>query len=125
MPWGRLSDDWHTHRKVRRAGLEGAAVHAMAISYAARYLTDGAIDTDWLAEVIPQEAKRERLIDRLVEIGLLDRTPDCLVVHDYTDYNPTRAELEETRRRQSEGGRKGAATLHGRRSSHGQLMTQA
>jgi hypothetical protein len=137
MPWAKLSDDFHSHRKAKRAGLEAAGLFALALSYCARYGTDGVVDADWLETEIQDPSERERLLGRLVKAGLFEvLTPGevravtgerglvnrdapvtvtvgpietvAWLVHDYLDFNPSREEAEELKRRRSESGRRGA-----------------
>jgi hypothetical protein len=91
MPWGRLDDSFDSHRKVRRAGLEAIGLHARALSYCAGALTDGHVDPEWLEE---RAGKRgEKLSELLVTAELWTPNTDGFVIHDYLEYNPSRADV--------------------------------
>src|SRR5690606_7095075 len=47
------------------------------------------------------------IIPLLVDAGLWDEVEDGYVIHDYTDYQPTKEQVEEERRKKSEAGRLG------------------
>ena len=96
MAWGRLDDSFDSHRKVRRAGLEAVGLHARALAYCAGSLTDGHVDPEWLEE---RAGKRgEKLAQQLVTAGLWEPNSDGYVIHDYLEYNPSRAQVETKRR---------------------------
>lgn len=97
MPWAKLDDRFDEHRKVHRAGLEATGLYACALSYCARYLTDGHLDSDWLERRVPTQRKREQLLSILVEQGLFEANGDGYKVHDYLEHNPSRADWEHRR----------------------------
>lgn len=100
MAWGRLDDSFDAHKKVRRAGLEATGLHARAMAYCAGALTDGHVDPEWLAERAGRKAGA--LSKLLLVAGLWEPNDDGFVIHDYLDYNPSRDEVEEKRRKDSE-----------------------
>lgn len=100
MPWARCDDSAHEHRKFKRAGLEATGLYWMAVSYCARYLTDGHVDHRWLEERVPQRGRRVRLLDTLVENHLFELNGNGYFVHDYHDYNPTAEKVRERRRKE-------------------------
>lgn len=106
MTWARLDDLYDDNRKVKRAWrASGRAVglHAMAISYCARHETNGLVDVEWITEKLPAARERERVLDVLVAAGLFDAVDaGHFQVHDYLDYNPSRGQLEDKRRKDSE-----------------------
>ena len=109
MAWARLDDDFHLHRKVRRAGNEAAGVFARGLSYCQKYGTDGhlgALDDDFLTIVLPEAQNRLEVAERLVSVGLLEARDDGYWVHDYLDYNDSAEQIRERRAKQSAGGKK-------------------
>ena len=46
-----------------------------------------------------RDRRRQRLVKRLVEVGLWVETPDGYEVHDYLDYQPTAKEIKESKER--------------------------
>jgi hypothetical protein len=107
MPWARVDDTAHEHRKFKRAGLEATGLYYMALSYCARYLTDGRVDFDWLEERVPSKGKRDKLLDTLVENGLFEPNGVGYVIHDYLEVNPSRSEVEGLRDKRAAAGKAG------------------
>lgn len=108
MTWARLDDHMDEHPKVQRVGPLGLYLQVRAILYAARNLTDG---------FVPEAKARELafaatavggdvgdLIAAMVREGLWEPVAGGYRVHDYLEYNPSRAEvlaeraLRQTRR---------------------------
>lgn len=126
MGWGRLDDGWYGHPKLLGAGLIARAIQSNAIAYCGHYLTDGylpdaviprlctgvdalfmqngggtpgeaptsAASIDWPAYMVAK-----RLWDK---VG--NRPGYSYKVHDYLDYNPSRAELLAQRERNKHRG---------------------
>lgn len=105
-----VSAPWH--RKVLsipdedRAAAFGFWAASLALCQAQR--NDGLIPRPQLAGVFAcPEAQRERLVETLVAAGLFDDVGDSIQIHDYSDHNRTRAEIESAHHRMREGGRRG------------------
>lgn len=103
MAWVKLDDKFHSHRKVRRAGLAAVGLHCRAMSYTADERLDGHVDLPWVKEVGGAQAMR--LAQALVDAGLWETNGDGWVIHDYLDFNPSGAEISAKR---SAAGKKGA-----------------
>jgi hypothetical protein len=102
----QLDVNWPDHPKVIAAGLDGAGLHAAALCLAKRLLTDGVLYRAQLCRL----GGTDELIDRLLELGLLDPVDnDRVAVHDWLDRNPTRGAI---------GGRVGASRDDGKRGNH-------
>lgn len=103
MTWARFDDLYDDNRKVKRAWRRhprAVGLHAMSITYSARHETDGLVDLEWLEEKLPKAAEREAVIKALVDCGLYEPIDgEHFRVHDYTDFNPSRADLESKRER--------------------------
>lgn len=121
-PWVRLDDSLEGHRKRRRAGHEAFGVWCAALTYCGKYLTNGHVDRDWFEAEIPSTAKRQRVVGKLLSVGLLDhleagqtaRLPDRrgelvevgpfaedeVLIHDYLAFNPSDKEVEERREKE-------------------------
>jgi hypothetical protein len=69
-----------------------------AACYCRRNLTDGRVPTV-LLHTLSRTGSR-RVVDELLNAGLLEASgaPHTLLVHDYLEHNPSRAEVEEERR---------------------------
>lgn len=137
MTWVMIDDQFHSNRKIVRAGLAGAGLYARSLAFCAAESTDGWIPHEWAREV-----GTAHLIKKLVSVGLWIRVNSGdeiyvsadkrrkgggvtivvpshgYYVPDYLHYNPSRGEVEETRLLKSAAGRKGAdSKWHGNRHS--------
>lgn len=110
MAWFRLDDALQGGSKWRSLlrrpapgtnGLEAFGLWTAAGLHCARDLTDGFIDPEWLEDTLDDAKisakKRAALIESLVERGWFDRDEHGLRVHDYLDFNPSRADVEAQR----------------------------
>lgn len=131
MPWARLEDRFPAHRKVRRLSDAAFRLHVSAICWCAEQLTDGVIADSEIGMV--SDVKRPRAAAAELErAGLWHRTTrepaeneqrttreprenePTWVIHDYTDYNPSREQVikeraQKTARQQRWRERKAAA----------------
>ena len=101
MTWIRVDDDFADHPKVMALEgerLRGLGLWHVAASYCARYLTDGYVPAAHLKANAPAS-----LIDRMVKVGLFDKSGGGYILHDWLDYNPPKgkvlAEREAARKR--------------------------
>lgn len=101
MTWFKVDDSFHSHPKVMAASPAALGLWVVAGSWSGMNLTEGHIPAHVLPRLMP---KAERLARELVAVGLWDRVEDGFVFHDWTVYNPTRAEAMAARERQSSGG---------------------
>lgn len=128
MPWVRTEDDAPTHTKFFLSGVAAYGWWHAGLSYCNRELTDGFIPIRALALVFPGTHHDDilRLVEALVRERVLHTVskgqrsgcphPNCprrqahedgYMMHDYFDYQPSRAEVMEQRRVRSVSGRKG------------------
>lgn len=98
MPWFKVDDGLHSHPKWDDVSLAAAGLWMMAGSYASHYLTDGEISHRRVLRL----GGTPELAAELVDAGLWIETDDGYQFHDWHDYQPTRAEVEEQRDRQRE-----------------------
>jgi hypothetical protein len=119
MAWIRLDDQIAHHPKFVQAGPVAAWLWVCGQSYSARYLTDGFIPRDALLTLgtIPNAPTAAK---RLVAVGLWDATEKGWLIHDYHDYQMTKAEVEKRRDDRRKAGR-----LGGRRSQDSQALAQS
>lgn len=107
MTWARIDDSFYTHRKIRRAWHRSQAsigLHAFAIAYAADHTTDGHVPPEFVMDQLPDDEQRKAAIEALIEAGLWRQNGDGYYIHDFLDYNPSRADL--TARREADRERK-------------------
>lgn len=104
MAWVRLDDKRATNAKLRAAGLEARGLDEAVICWCAHEESDGFISDDDLALLAGLHRCRRvaALAERLQEVGRWDRDDDRSgwVVHDFLNFNPSRAELEAIRKRE-------------------------
>jgi hypothetical protein len=115
VPWVRFDDQFPIHRKV--AGLSDRAfrLHAEAIFWCARNLTDGRVSAADLPQICRRFAASKRSLRTQVEELILrgnwhpagedcpsEKCPapmdgDGWVIHDYLDYQPSAARVRQER----------------------------
>lgn len=131
MPWVRLDDQFPDHRKLAELGDYAPLcgwLYVCGLAFCNRQLTDGRIPKAHVHRLASfrhvsieygavkdlaafcDEVTAENLADMLVGAGLWEDTEDAYIVHDYHDYQPSRAEAEATRQERSRAGSLGAAT---------------
>lgn len=100
MSWVKLDDGFPEHPKVSKVGMEGLALHVVAICYSARNLTDGHIPSGTVRFLAGLPEKRAKVLAQsMVKAGLWDPCGDDFQVHDYLEYNPSRAAVLEKRQK--------------------------
>ena len=106
MSWVKLDDHFSDRPKVARAGTLAQLLYINALTYASRYLTDGFIPHAVVARLVVWDFENPpdnyTLAQRLVEVGLWETVEGGYRIHDYLDYNPSRAEVENQRRKNRE-----------------------
>jgi hypothetical protein len=103
-PWAKIDDRFHSHPKIR-AALEhpyALGLHAVALSYCAAYTTDGVVHRQFIEGCISHPKRRSSAVSSLVAIGLWRVCPDGWEIHDWLEFNPSRAEIIEQRRQNAE-----------------------
>jgi hypothetical protein len=125
MTWVRIDEEFARHPKVVAVGPLGMAMQVAGLCYCNQYLTDGFIPraaaatllsfdgidvTMWEVKGIVSggaEASWNLVASSLVDQQLWEEIPGGYLIHDYHDYQPTKAEVLELRKLRSEAGRKG------------------
>jgi hypothetical protein len=111
MAWVRLDENFAEHPKMQAAGPLGRDLQVSALCYCNRNLTDGYIpraaarrlaDTDDLPGITAQD-----VIQRLIDVGAWFEVTGGYRIHDYTDYQPTREQVEAERAQKRDAGRLG------------------
>lgn len=93
MPWLKVDDRVRTHPKTVKAGPAAAWFWFCGICYCREHLTDGFIGDGMIQSLAPGVPNGRKLADKLVESGLWHRTEGGYQVHDFLDWNPTRASV--------------------------------
>jgi len=87
----RLDMGWHAHPKILSLGLQAMGLHAWSISYCDATRSDGFIPHGAWPALPGVGASVKRLLDS----GLWERCDDGFRLHDYLDYNRSRAKIAE------------------------------
>jgi hypothetical protein len=107
MPWGRLDDSFYDHPKLDLLGrnrLACVGLHALAISWCNRFLTDGQVPRARVRRL----GGTVELADCLVKAGLWERSEGGNYrIHDFGDYNESADYVRTKRRQMRELGRRG------------------
>jgi hypothetical protein len=137
MTWARLDDNFPHHPKVVAAGPIAALIQVRAICYCARHLTDGFLPDAVVPELLlgfdgigiyaPRRLREGKLatvgydadeldwVAIMLRHGLWEKRKGGYYVHDYPDYNPTRADVLAEREARRKGGLKGAKITNTKR----------
>lgn len=134
MPWVRLDEKFARHPKVVEAGPLAIAMQVAALCYCNDNLTDGRVPRPvaatlldltglgmrmWSGELMGggEDAAWEMVVEDLVGVGMWHEPDhDCeacppissgFVIHDYTEFQPSKEDVERMRRQKAEAGRKG------------------
>lgn len=123
MPWVKLSDQRAMHRKLRKAGFAARGLDEAAICQIAADLSDGHISRDTVETLAMAHGEKrwQRLADILVEVGRWEPNGDGWWVHDYLEYNPSRAQWEEELAKKRSAGAKGGRA----RAANAQALAKA
>jgi hypothetical protein len=97
VPWLKVDDRVRTHPKTVKAGPAAAWFWFCGICYCREHLTDGFIGDGMIQSLAPGVTNGRKLAERLVDAGLWHRTEGGFQVHDFLDWNPTRASVLEKR----------------------------
>ena len=85
----RLDTGWHAHPRILALSVAGMAVHAWSISYCDAVLSDGFIPNGaW-----PSKRGFVSGVKEVVAAGLWRLCDGGYQLHDYTDYNRTKAQV--------------------------------
>jgi hypothetical protein len=104
--WVKIDDRFFHNPKIRRAGKDGRELYLAGLTYVNSELTDGFIHKDDVAYIASwaEVTAVQETVARLVELRLWEVTEYGYIIHDYHDYNPTRAEALATKQARAEAG---------------------
>lgn len=142
MAWVRIDDSFASHPKVVAAGPLAMAMQVAALCYCNRELTDGFVPRAVARTLLDWQIEREDgrlfdvgvtcgmqgddvscswVIDVLVEAGMWEVVDGGYLIHDYLEYQPSRAQVESERASLSEkraaAGRLGGLTTQSKRQA--------
>lgn len=123
MAWFALDDGFDTHPKVRKAGNAAVGLFVRLGVHATKHLTEGHLDGD-----IVRDYGTAATIRKLIAVGMLHESGHgCLrcpqptegnfVIHDYLDYNKSRAQIEAAREAARKRQNRGRETARANRNA--------
>lgn len=101
-----FDDNFADHPKVVVLSDGAFRLHASGIIYCARHLTDGVVLKVKVKALTP-EYKPSHLKE-LVDAGLWHRHPEGYEIHDYLEWNNSKAQIQARRDSKKAAGKKGA-----------------
>lgn len=109
MPWANLDDQFPKHPKVVPLSDAAFRLHVAGICYSAQYETDGVVAAEMVPLLVPRF--RQRSLDELLagKRPLWVPHAEGYEIHDYLEWNRSKAQIEAERERKRKAGRKGAA----------------
>lgn len=116
MVWVKVDDEFYVHPKVMRLETETSlaciGLHLFALCWSNQQLTDGFIPSGTVARLAVGDATM--LVDDLLHVGLWEKTEGGYQIHDYLDFQPSRAQYEAEIEAKRAGGKKGMASRWGK-----------
>lgn len=97
MAWLRIDDRVRTHPKIVKAGPAAAWLWFCGVCYCREHLTDGFIQSGMVPTLAPGLTAVKKHVAALVNVGLWHSEQGGYRVHDFLDWNPSRAQVEEQR----------------------------
>jgi hypothetical protein len=110
MAWLRVDDRVRTHPKIVQAGPVAAWFWFCGICYCREHLTDGFIADAMLPTLAPGVTSWKKCAEALVGSGLWHRAQGGYQVHDFLEWNPSRASVMEQREKDNARKRGGVQT---------------
>ena len=98
--WAKLSVDFFDHPKVANLTASDRERYLMLVTYSAKFLTDGQLSKSDIGTRWGQKWSRcVPILDRLMSAGLIEKRTheDRFSIHDFTDWQETRAQAESRR----------------------------
>lgn len=89
MTWIKIDDQFVDHPKILGLKDEAFRAYISGLCYSSRYLTDGFLPDAALKTICNARSKTT-----LIEAGLWHHAKGGIMIHDYLDYNPTKAATE-------------------------------
>jgi hypothetical protein len=102
MPYALWSDDAHGNPKLLAAGLPAMGLYAWSLSYCAHVLSDGYVP----ARALPALPGVQAAVKVLLKQGLFEPASQGYAIHDYLQYQKSRADVMAERAANAERKRK-------------------
>lgn len=100
MPWARFDDTFHSHPKITSLSDKAFRLYVNSITWSSQHLTDGAIPDHALTTLVPRSRpdRAQKWAQELVDCGLFVTDDTGFRIHDYCDYQMTKAQVEQRRK---------------------------
>jgi hypothetical protein len=95
--WVRLDVDYFHNPKVLAARRDGRDLHLASICWVGSPLTDGRIPAQVIPAILHDAGVKQRAVDLAVDAGLWVPNGNGFHLHDFTEMNGTRADVERER----------------------------
>lgn len=95
MPWFKVDDSFHAHPKVLATEPAALGLWVIAGAWSSANLTDGFVPTMALTRLLPGS---DELARTLVTAGLWRRTKGGYQFHDWSEYQPSKDDVEAERK---------------------------
>lgn len=105
MAWVKVDDGFADHPKTLMLSLAAQGLWLAGLCYASRHMTDGRLPAAFLRRVGDDGAAAAA--EELVAVGLWHDNGAGWHIHDYTDYQRTREQIEAISETRAEAGRRG------------------
>lgn len=102
MTWVRLDDGFWSDPVIDRLGNEAAGVFVRMLTYCGQHLTDGHVPPNAVRYI----QARPKVLDGLEDYGLIAKNGDGYYIPKYLEFNPSKEQVEEKRRKDAERQRK-------------------
>jgi hypothetical protein len=114
MTWAKLDDRFPDHEKIAPLSNSAFRLHVTALCFAAAQLTDGVLVDGALRRIGWASTDLAADVQELVAAQLWETHAQGYVIHDFLEYNPSRAEVEAHRQQvsaeRSKAGKAGMAS---------------
>lgn len=109
MGWARFDDRRAMNAKLRKVGFAAAGLDAAAICQSVADMSDGHVDRSTVEMLAAAHGEKRwlPLVEKLVAAGRWVPNGDGWHIHDFLEYNPSRAEWLAEKAKKREAGRAG------------------
>lgn len=93
--WAKISDDFFRHPRTVAAGRDARDLFLVSLAHCNEHLTDGFVASGYLRRLAADAEidNAQESAQRLVDVGYWEECDGGWMVHDFLDYNPSRAEV--------------------------------
>jgi hypothetical protein len=97
VTWFKIDDQWLRHPKTQALSKDAKLLWVAGGLHCASHLTDGVILKTSLRLIAAEADVRPTAVTELVKVGLWHDLDECYEIHQWLDYQPSRAEVEARR----------------------------